>query len=64
MTAREWKRLDIVQRVERGALTAVEASQVLGISTRQLRRLRRQVRRRGTEGGGPWQHGTTTVQSA
>ena len=50
MTTREWKRLDVVQRVERGALTAVEASQVLGISTRQLRRLRRQVRRRGTDG--------------
>src|SRR5512137_1007244 len=50
MTDREWKRLDVVRRLERGMLTVEEASGVLGLSARQVRRLRCGVAERGTDG--------------
>jgi len=50
MTEREWKRLDVVRRVDGGKLTVEEAGRVLGLSARQLRRLRKRVRAQGTDG--------------
>jgi len=50
MSERQWKRLDAVERIERGALTSGEAAEVLGLSVRQVRRLRRAVEKRGREG--------------
>lgn len=50
MSERQWKRLDAVERIERGVLTSAEAAQVLGLSVRQVRRLRRAVEKRGRAG--------------
>lgn len=50
MSQRQWKRLDAVERIGRGALTTGEAAQVLGLSVRQVRRLRRAVEARGRAG--------------
>jgi transposase len=50
MSKRQWKRLDAVERVGRGTLTVGEAAEVLGLSKRQVRRLRRAVERRGAKG--------------
>ena len=50
MSRREWKRLDAVERIGGGRLTSGEAAAVLGLSTRQVRRLRRAVERRGPAG--------------
>jgi len=50
MSRRQWKRLDAVERIGRGALTSGEAAEVLGLSKRQVRRLRRAVERRGANG--------------
>lgn len=50
MSQRQWKRLDVVERIGRGTLTLGEAAEVLGLSTRQVRRLRRAVERRGSKG--------------
>jgi transposase len=50
MSKREWKRLDAVERIGSGRLTSGEAAEVLGLSTRQVRRLRRAVERRGAAG--------------
>jgi hypothetical protein len=50
MSQRQWKRLDAVERMGRGELTVVEAAAVLALSTRQVRRLRRAVEKRGQAG--------------
>ena len=50
MSQRQWKRLDAVERIGRGTLTQREAAEVLGLSLRQVRRLRRAVERRGAKG--------------
>ena len=50
MSQRQWRRLDTVERIGRGTLTLGEAAEVLGLSKRQVRRLRRAVERRGREG--------------
>lgn len=50
MSQRQWKRLDAVARIGRGELTVAEAAGVLGLSVRQVRRLRRSVERRGRAG--------------
>jgi transposase len=49
MSERQWKRLDVVERVEAGRLTMREAAEVLGLSQRQMRRLRRAVEQRGAK---------------
>jgi len=48
MSRRQWKRVEAVERMEAGKLTTAEAAQVLGLSVRQVRRLRRAVEKRGT----------------
>lgn len=50
MSRRQLKRLDAVERVKKGALSTEEAAQVLGLSTRQLRRVRRAVEKFGAPG--------------
>ena len=50
MSQRQWKRLDAVERIGRGGLTVREAAEVLGLSERQVRRLRRAVEERGARG--------------
>src|SRR5215470_2606442 len=50
MSQRQWKRLDAVERIGRGTLTLREAAEVLGLSPRQVRRLRRAVEARGARG--------------
>lgn len=50
MSARQWKRLDAVERIAGGRLTNREAAEVLGLSARQVQRLRRAVERRGKAG--------------
>jgi transposase len=50
MSKRQWKRLDAVERIGRGTLTTGEGAEVLGLSSRQVRRLRRAVERRGGAG--------------
>jgi len=50
MSQRQWKRLDAVERLRRGALNTSQAAQVLGLSERQVRRLRRAVEKRGARG--------------
>src|SRR5215470_14361469 len=51
MSQRQWKRLDAVERIGRGTLTLREAAEVLGLSPRQVRRLRRAVAARGVVHG-------------
>ena len=43
----QWRRLDAIARLEAGKLTTAEVAQVLGLSGRQVRRLRRAVARAG-----------------
>jgi len=50
MSERQWKRLDAVGQVRRGAMSNGEAARHLGISARQMRRLRRRVARLGRAG--------------
>src|ERR1700675_4113229 len=50
MSERQWKRVDVVERLNRGALTGREARQLLSVSERQLRRIRRGVRAHGAAG--------------
>lgn len=47
MSLRQWKRWDAVARIEAGKLTVEEAAGVLGLSTRQVRRLLKAVGGRG-----------------
>jgi transposase len=50
MTAKQWKRLDIVERVAAGELTALEGARLLRMSLRNFRRLRRRVEKAGRRG--------------
>lgn len=50
MSRRDWKRMDALERIGSGKLTSGEAAEVLGLSTRQVRRLRRALDRHGAGG--------------
>jgi transposase len=50
MSRRDWKRMDALERIGTGKLTSGEAAEVLGLSTRQVRRLRRALERHGAAG--------------
>lgn len=52
MSERQWKRWDAMARVAAGRLSMAEAATVLGISVRQVRRLRRRVAAAGKDGLG------------
>lgn len=50
MSERQWKRLDAAERVEQRLLSNTEAAALLGLSTGQMRRLRRRVDELGAAG--------------
>jgi hypothetical protein len=50
MSQRQWRKLDVVGRVERGEFTVSEGAQALGLSRRQMQRLRKTVRAKGPKG--------------
>lgn len=50
MSAREWKRLEAVERIGRGELTVRRGGELLGLSVRQMRRVCRAVEARGRAG--------------
>lgn len=50
MSQGQWRKLDVVERVERGELTVSEGAQVLGLSRRQVQRLRKKVGVLGARG--------------
>lgn len=69
MSQKQWKRLDAVERLEQGKLTGAEGAQVLGLSVRQVRRLRRAVEKRGrlgvlhgNAGRAPWNRLTQQIR--
>ncbi len=43
MSERQWKKLDVIRRVAKGLITTMGAAIVLGLSERQVRRMRRAV---------------------
>jgi transposase len=50
MSQEELRRLDVIRRLEARRLTTKEAGEVLGITERQVRRLRRRVEKEGAQG--------------
>lgn len=50
LTPEEARRLHVLTLLETRRITAAQASEALGLSTRQIRRLRKQMRRTGPEG--------------
>ena len=50
MSQQQWKRVDVLKRLEQGALTIGEAGQVLGLSRRQVQRIRWAVVDNGVKG--------------
>jgi hypothetical protein len=50
MSVGEWKRLEAVERIERGELSVKRAGELLGLSARQVRRIRKAVKRYGAKG--------------
>lgn len=56
MSKREWRRLDVVERIERGEMTIAEGARSLGLSCRQMQRVRKRV---GAEGQAGAVHGNT-----
>jgi transposase len=56
LSEKQWKRQTVLARIERGDLTMVAGAAVLGMSVRNLRRLRSKVERKGAAG---LQHGNS-----
>ena len=50
MTKRQWQKLELLKRIERGELTIARCAESLGLSGRQVKRLRKKVKKLG-EGG-------------
>jgi len=50
MSEQQWKRADAIARVAAGKLTMAEAARIVGLSVRQLRRLRRRMEHDGRAG--------------
>lgn len=50
MNEKQWKLLDAVRRIRQATLTVVQAAKLLGLSERQVRRVRRAVEERGARG--------------
>lgn len=50
MSGKQWKRLDAARRIQEGALTVGKAAEVVGLSSRQMRRLLREVEKHGAKG--------------
>lgn len=52
MSERQWKRVNALERAEKGELSTGQVAQVLGLSRRQARRLRKRFRKLGRTGQG------------
>lgn len=50
MSEKQWRRLDVVERIERGEMTIAEGATALGISTRQMKRIRKRIAKEGQRG--------------
>ncbi|HKN00411.1 MAG TPA: helix-turn-helix domain-containing protein, partial [Candidatus Binataceae bacterium] len=50
MSVGEWKRLEAAERIAGAELTVKRAGELLGLSARQVRRIRRKVAKSGTQG--------------
>jgi len=50
MSLKQWKLLDVVKRIEGGLLTVGQAAEIVGLSKRQMRRVRGAVAERGKAG--------------
>lgn len=50
MSKKQWRKLDVVERIERGEMTIAEGAQALGLSSRQMQRVRARVRDEGQAG--------------
>jgi hypothetical protein len=50
MSVTQWRKLDVTQRLEGGELTVSEAATALGMSRRQMQRLRKKVSQDGHRG--------------
>jgi len=50
MSVGQWRKLDVVEGIERGTLTIAEGAQVLGLSRRQMQRVRSKVKALGAAG--------------
>lgn len=61
MSEGQWKRWDAVARLTAGKLTVGEAARVLGVSVRQVRRIRRRVAKAGRAGLRHGNHGQVPV---
>ena len=49
MSERQWKRWDVIERVDRGKLSLKQAAKICGISERRLRRIRTDMAEMGKE---------------
>jgi hypothetical protein len=56
MGKEQWRKLDVVERIERGQMTIAEGAEALGLSTRQVQRIRKRVVGEGVLGV---KHGNT-----
>jgi hypothetical protein len=50
LSEKQWRRLDVVERIERGEMTIAEGATALGISTRQMKRIKKRVTKDGAKG--------------
>jgi transposase len=50
MTQRQWQTLELLKRIERGELTIARCAESLGLSPRQVKRLRKKLKRLGEAG--------------
>jgi hypothetical protein len=50
LNEKQWRRLDVVERIERGEMTIAEGATALGISARQMKRIRKRVGKEGARG--------------
>ncbi len=50
MSEKQWRRLDVVERIERGEMTIAEGATALGISPRQMKRIRKRIAKKGQSG--------------
>jgi hypothetical protein len=50
LSEKQWRRLDVVERIERGEMTIAEGAMALGISSRQMKRIRKRISKNGQNG--------------
>jgi hypothetical protein len=50
LSEKQWRRLDVVERIERGEMTIAEGATALGISPRQMKRIRKRISKKGARG--------------